>query len=213
MKIKRQYLKARHLFFQNKYIPRKFMGYGYSYDHRFLFVCPCGSIVSSNHGPCRSFFSDSSRNRIKNKICTTMSYIKNITLLPVYKYFGLKYQISNNAFNIINLLGSEYFHLYPLLNKILIFQSKINKCFKLPNKQLYQQLLVINDLSTNNIDRSHIDFKNSRQLLESLIGMANPYYLKLLDKKLNKKIEDSYSKHNQYRKYVVHEYEKPFWMG
>ena len=76
------------------------------------------------------------------------------------------------------------------------------------NKKLKSNCLVINNVSTNNIDRSNVNFVIAFNIIKRKYKKLNFYYLKLLNKEFQNKVDRYYSQYGKYRKYDIHQYEK-----
>ena len=80
---------SRRLFFRNKYIKRKTRGFGFV-SGQFVFTCPCGDFLVSDHHHCKNYFSADQYQRSFAFISATMSSLKH-----KIKNSCLKYALSN----------------------------------------------------------------------------------------------------------------------
>ena len=192
------------------YLRIKYFGFQFI-NNKLVFTCPCNSIVSHDHTPCKKYYSKARSNNHRAFVSVTVSKFITFFSCTAYKIFDPngKELLSNLKLNLILVFGIDYFvdnifvkryYLYIKLSRIM-FKFSYNK------KYLVNQL-VINNESTINIDRNNINIKNSKNNIKTLFTMKNPYYFQFLNQQLKNKIGKAYNNNNKYKNYEIHEYEK-----
>ena len=198
---------ARVMHHKNHYIPRKLFGYVY-YQKRFIFCCPCNSLLSNNHKACKFYFTAMQRQQARAKIDATLSFIHYIIYNSIFKKFQAPdYQLTNLTISLINIYGKKYYYLIPALYQYEYFKSTlVSLYFKYShNKKLACNILTVNNVSSNGVDRSNIIFYDSLIHMENKLKYKNMYYMKIYNKKLLLDIKrySSELKNN----YKIHDYE------
>ena len=147
----------------------------------------------------------------------TLSQVEKYFSLPCFSVFPVELtsksrppeRIVNFQANMhLNVTNSYYYFKESFRYYIYEHQSIIGFKPKKLTQILHYKRLVINNISTNNIDRSNINFRISSQLLLEKYNFNNPYYLNLVDSKLQFNINNYYSANNKYKNYKIHEYER-----
>ena len=207
------------------YVSRKHYGFCF-YHNKFIFGCPCGALFSSKHRKCKKFYDSSQRNQYKRKVSTAMSKEKLIEYIPVYKYlvFPIKIDgeiildkinakseepLTNFKLSVFAHYNDAYYHISDKYKLILYYAhiAKISFRYSI-NKKLQSNILVVNNSSTYNIDRSNINFNVSYDKLISKYKIKNIYYLKLFNMQLLNDINQYYNGGGKYKQYQIHEYEQ-----
>ena len=213
---------ARKLRFVQGFTPRRHFGF-HLFSSGFIFVCPCRKVTCTQHLGCLKRFTDEEFYQNLDRICATMSYYNNILYLPINKHLfyksgtGLSVELtygppiiplSNLLYTLFIYYGKRYYHKHLVFRTRLEYEKNIKIFFKVSlNKKLKSNQLVIDNNSTDNIDRSNINFRKSFDEIKYKYKKLNFYYLKLLNKEFKNKIHEYYSQYGKYRKYDVHQYE------
>ena len=179
---------------------RKYFGYTF-YNKRFIFICPCRSIISSDHQNCKKYYSQQQFINIKEIIYTALSKLKLSKVLKlkfnhdlIISTYELNLYLLNELKNNDLLLLNTYY-----INIPIFFKYDYNKILKIKS-------LTLNNESTSNIDRSNIDIKINQYILAVKLSARNLYYYQR-QQSLDKQIEQYYSNSLKYQQFEVHQYE------
>ena len=137
-----------------------------------------------------SKFNDQINNKIYFSYC-----LDEMTVISIYELnlFLLKEN---------HLLESNKLHYLIKYHELIPIFFKVDN-----NKQLLVSNLVVNNISSLNIDRCNINFLYIKQKLSNIYNKCNFYYYNVQDKYLDDQINLHYSKRDNYINYTIHEYE------
>ncbi|MGB0356583.1 MAG: hypothetical protein ACPGII_11000, partial [Opitutales bacterium] len=174
-------------------------------------------MLRADHSECKKYYGGSKRQSLDAYISVALSYLSKLLNKQCYLYLDFcqsntcqsnNYQLSNILISLFIHYGRQYYYQYSLLNNKGIYE-RLSYIFK-PSLSRYINSfhLVNNNISSINIDRSNINFKQNRIILLEKYNSMNFYYLKLLSPALKNKISEYYNQGGLYKHYPRHEYEK-----